>query len=54
MKTYDVLKQKMIREGKNWNHISPVLEGLCGIIDGQNRRIEALKRRVNKLTDADE
>jgi len=46
MKTYEILKKLLIDTGKNPTHVTPALEGLCGIIDRQNRRIDALERRI--------
>lgn len=51
MKTVEVLRKSMVKIAISPAHITPTLEGLCGIIDRQNRRIDALEKRVNKAID---
>ncbi len=51
MKTLDQLIAWCNYNGKNPAYINPAIEGLCGIIDGKNRRIEALERKLKKVDD---
>lgn len=48
MKTVDILRQILIANAHTPAHITPALEGLCGIIDRQNRRIDELEKKVKK------
>lgn len=51
MKTYENLKKLLVDAAINPAHVSPALERLCGIIDRQNRRIDALEKIVHKAHD---